>query len=80
MNNCKGCDGRRKNLRRWFRTKMKIAGSEGTRYWITRLQRLQETRYHELLNDNDSLRQRLTAAEDDIRRLHERPYTAPKSL
>ena len=80
MTNCEDCKKIRADIRRWFRTKMKIAGSEGTRYWITRIQRLQVSQYHELLNEIDALRQRVTSAEDDLRRLNDRPYTPPKSL
>ena len=67
-------------FRRWFRKKMKIAGSEGTRYWITRLGRRQDLQYHEMVNENDALRQRITKAEEDIGRLKARPYTSALPL
>jgi len=66
MNNCVGCSNRSKSFRQWFRTKMKCASSEGTRYWITRLQRAQDHQYHELRNENDKLRQELANQEKEL--------------
>ncbi len=69
-----------RSFRQWFRKKMKCAGSEGTRYWITRMVRRQDLEYSELLNGIDALRQRVAAAEEDLGRLKARPYTSAKSL
>ncbi len=55
-----------KRLRKWLRTKLKVASSEGTRYWITRLGRKQDQQYHELRNEVDQLRQKLQATGDDL--------------
>jgi len=59
MNNCVGCGKRGKKVRRWLRGKLKVAGSEGTRYWITRLSRRQDLQYHEMLNETARLRQKI---------------------
>lgn len=55
-----------KRFRKWLRTKLKVASSEGTRYWITRLGRKQDQQYHELRNEVDQLRQKLQATGDDL--------------
>ncbi len=57
---------RGKKIRRWLRTGLKAAGSEGTRYWITRLSRRQDLQYHEMLNETERLRQRVEAYRDDL--------------
>lgn len=51
---------RPRQIRKWFRKKMRCASSEGTRHWITRLSRKQDHNYHELRNEIDQLRQKLT--------------------
>ena len=45
-----------KTFKRWFRGWLHIAGSEGTRHLFTRLGRLQQHNYLELVNENDKLR------------------------
>lgn len=57
---------KKKKFRRWLRTSLKVASSEGTRYWITRLGRKQDQQYHELRNEIDQLRQKLAATGDDL--------------
>jgi hypothetical protein len=57
---------RGKKIRRWLRTRLKAAGSEGTRYWITRLSRRQDLQYHEMLNETERLRQKVESYRDDL--------------
>ena len=71
MSNCKGCAQRRNKFKDWFRTKMKIAGSEGTRHLITRLQRIEDSHYQELRTEIDVLRQIVAKLSGDVDKIWE---------
>ncbi len=51
----------RRKIRQWVRKCFKAASSEGTRHWITRLQRTEDQHYHELRRKIDQLQQDIDA-------------------